>query len=98
MEKAKMPIAIRETIVTPVDNDHDVVQLHISDAPPGDESATFVVRILAKRHALKVPTLAQLQRDAMKAAQDAMMPILQGLAKEMQQEGYGDVGPKNPKR
>jgi hypothetical protein len=98
MEEAKMPIEIRETIVTPADNDLDVVQLHISDAPPGDESATFVVHIQMKQRALQTPTLAQLQRVTMKAAQDALMPILQGLAQEMQKAGQGDAPFKNPKR
>ena len=94
-----MPVAIRETIVTPADGDQDVVQLHISDAKLGDESATFVVRILAKVRPLKMPTMAHLQRQVMAMTQDALTPILRDLAREIQESGYGlDLPPKNPRR
>jgi hypothetical protein len=99
MEKAKMPIEIRKTIVTPTDDDHDVIQLHISDAPPDDESATLVVQILVKQPAMLAPALGQLQRAAMSAAQDVLTPLLQALAKELQQNGLGLYPPpKNPQR
>lgn len=94
-----MSISIRETIVTPADADLDVVQLHISDAPPGDESATFVLRILAKQRGLRTPALAHLQREAMKIAQDALTFTLRDLAQELQQSGYGNQAPlRNPVR
>ena len=94
-----MPVAIRETTVLPSDESHDVIQLYISDAPIDDESATFVLRILAKRRGLRMPTLAHLQRDVMATAQDALTPLLQKLAQELQEAGYGlQAPPRNPTR
>jgi len=92
-----MPIDIRETIVTP-GVDHDVVQLHISDAASEDESASFDLQILVKIRALKSPALGHLQRAAMAEAQDALTPILQRLAQELKESGYGlQAPPKNPR-
>lgn len=94
-----MSIEIRETIVMPDDADHDVVQLHISDAASVDESATFDIRILVKTRALLMPTLGHLQRQAMATAQDALTPLLRRLAQEIQEAGYGlELPPKNPRR
>jgi len=94
-----MPIAIRETIVTPFDDDHDVIQLRISDAPLDDESASLQITILAKLRSLRSPTLGHLQRAAMTSAQDALTPILQALAQELTQSGYGlHLPPRQPAR
>lgn len=82
-----MSIEIRETIVTPA-VDGNVVQLRISDVPLGDESATFVLNIQAKLPLVQTPTLAHLQRAAMDLAQDALTPLLQKLAAQLQQAGY----------
>lgn len=79
-----MPIEIRETTVTP-NATGCIIQLHISDAPPDDESAAFVLTISAKFPALQTPLLAQLQRAAMKAAQDALTPLLIELATELKE-------------
>lgn len=65
-----MPIEIRETIVTPA-TDGDVIQLHISDVAPDAEGATFRLVLLAKLPPLEPSLLAQMQRAAMKKAQDA---------------------------
>jgi hypothetical protein len=93
-----MPIAIRETIVTPAD-DHDVIQLRISDAPLDAESASLQLTILAKLRPLRTPALAHLQREAMAMAQDALTPILQELAKNLNEAGYGlHAPPKGPAR
>lgn len=78
-----MPVAIRETTVTPADGDQSLIQLHISDVPSNDESATFDLQILVKMRAMRTSTLAHLQCQAMKAAQDALTPILQQLEKEI---------------
>ncbi len=83
-----MPIEIRETIVTPA-TDGDVIQIHISDAPPGDESATFAVRILAKLPLVKTPAVAQLQREAIEITQGELSQLLQDLAIELQTAGLG---------
>ena len=87
-----MAIEIRETIVTP-DATGDVVQLHISDAPQDDESATFVVQILAKLPPLEMPLVAQCQRETLKIAQDALSVILQKTAKQITSAGH-DLDPR----
>jgi len=76
--------SIRETTVTP-DVHGSVVRLHISDIPLGDEH-TPAIRILieAKLPDYEPPLLlSQLQRVAMKIAQDSLTPILQQLAHEI---------------
>jgi hypothetical protein len=83
-----MPIVIQQTIVTPGADGQDVIQLHISDAKLGDESATLVVQILAKVRPLKMPALAHIQRQAMEIVQDALSPLLTDLARELQEAGY----------
>jgi hypothetical protein len=83
-----MPVEIRETTITP-DADGDTIQLRISDAPLGDESASFQLTILATLPPLQTAALAQLQREAMKIAQDALTPILKNLASQLQKSGFG---------
>ena len=91
-----MAIEIRETIVSPGASG-DAVQIHISDAARNDESATFVLTIAAKIRPLQTPTLAHLQREAMKIALDSLTPILSRLATELRESGYGlEVPPKRP--
>jgi hypothetical protein len=83
-----MAIEIRETIVTP-DPTGDVVQLHISDAELGDENGSFRLVLRAKLPPFEVPALAQLQREAMGAAQDALTPLLTNLARQITESGRG---------
>ena len=83
-----MPIEIRETIVTP-DPTGDVVQLHISDVAIGDEGGSFRLVLRAKLRPFEAPALAQLQREAMGAVQDALTPLLTELAKEITDSGRG---------
>jgi hypothetical protein len=82
-----MPVEIRETKVTPAASG-SVVQLYISDAPPDDESTTFVLRVLAKLPAYQAPVLAQLQRAVMKVAQNELTPLLQSLAAELKRSNH----------
>jgi hypothetical protein len=94
-----MPIAIQQTTVTPDADGQDVIVLHVSDAKLGDTSATLVVQIAAKVRPLKTPTLAHIQRQAMEIAQDSLTPLLTGLAREIQDSGYGlQLPPKSPNR
>ena len=90
-----MPNAeIRETTVTP-DADGSIVRLHISDVPLEDEY-TPAIRILieAKLPDYEPPLLlGQLQREAMKIAQNALTPILEKLAKEIGGSRF-DLNPK----
>jgi hypothetical protein len=88
-----MTIEIRKTIVTPT-ADGDLIQLHISDAPPDDESATFVLQIVAKMPPLEPCLLAQMQREAMTTAQDALTPILQDLAAQITQGAGRPLRPR----
>jgi hypothetical protein len=78
-----MPIEIRETIVTPVANGQ-VVQLHISDVPLDDEGGAFRLVLRAKLPSFRTPLVRQLQREAMKIAQDKMTDLLKNLASEIQ--------------
>ena len=89
-----MPIAIRETIVTPASGG-DVIQLHISDAPLGDEYAKFAVRILAKLPPVQTSAVAQLQREVIEIAQAELSQLLQDLAMEIQNAGL-DLQTRRP--
>lgn len=82
-----MPIEVRETTVT-AGVDYDVVELHISDAEPGDEEASFVLRIHAQIAPMQTPTLAHLQRAVMEDARNALSSLLQQLASELNQAKY----------
>jgi hypothetical protein len=96
MEKAPMPISIRQTVVTPGDG-HDVVQLRISDVPLGDESGSLDLTIVAKFRGLRTPALAHLQRETMKIAQDALTLIQRDVVSELQDSGYGtEVSRRKP--
>lgn len=77
-----MPIAIHRTTVT-AGKDGDVVQLHISDAPPGDASASFVLQVTVQIASLQSPLLAQVQREAMKQAEDVLQKLSQEAAKDI---------------
>jgi hypothetical protein len=87
---------IRETTITPGAHG-DIVQIRISDAPLADESASFQLTILAKVKALQTPTVAHLQREAMKMAQETLTELLQNLMREIQASGYGaHLPPRQP--
>ena len=91
-----MAVEIRETIVTP-SKEGDVVELHISDAPRGDESATFVLTLQAKVGPFENPMLVHVQRAAMKRGSEELHDLLKGLAAELHQQGYpSDPRPKKP--
>jgi hypothetical protein len=77
-----MAIEIRETVVSETEN-ATVVRMHIADAPLGDENAAFRLELTATLPRYRAPLLAQIQRQAMKAAQDALSPLLQTLANEV---------------
>lgn len=81
-----MAVEIRETTVTPK-GETQLVQLHISDAPPDDESAETVLLLSVHLPNYKVPRFGQIQREAMKAAQDHLTEILQSMARELTKAG-----------
>ena len=82
-----MPVEIRETTITPA-QDGIVVQLHISDAPPDDESVGIALQLTAKLPKSQNPLLAKVQRDAMKVAQEALSHLLRALADDARQGDY----------
>ena len=82
-----MAIEIRETIVTP-DPTGDVVQLHISDVGVADEGGAFRLVLRTKLPPFQVAVLAQLQREAMKIAQDTFSELLQNMANEITNAGH----------
>lgn len=82
-----MAIEIRETIVTPA-QDGDVVELHISDVAPNDEGGAFRLVLRTKLPPFQTPVFAQLQREAMKLAQDTFSELLQNMANEITNAGH----------
>lgn len=81
-----MPVEIRETIVTP-ESDKDVVQLHISDARLGDESAEIVLRLTVPIPKSPVPLVAHVQRQAIEVASKVLSEHLLSLAKQIGRSG-----------
>ena len=87
-----MTVKIYRTTVTPA-RDGDVVSLHISDAPPGDESASFVLEITARIPTFESPLLLHAQREAMSKAQSELSGYLQETAEQIRRAG-ADLHPK----
>lgn len=81
-----MSVEIRETMITHA-QDVDVVQLHISDALPGDESAEIVLRLTVPIPKNETIRVMHAQRDAMKIAQDHLSNLLRELATKLQNRG-----------
>jgi hypothetical protein len=77
-----MAIEILETTVSETGG-ATVVQIFVSDRPRGEIGASFRLDLLATLPLYLEPLFAQIQREAMKAAQDALTPILQKLANEI---------------
>lgn len=82
-----MPVEIRETIVTTAP-DGEVVQLHISDAPPDDESASFVLTLQAKVGPFENPMLSHLHVAAMTAAADVLNRMIAEATGALRRQGY----------
>ena len=84
-----MAVEIRQTTIESA-KDMDVVQLYISDAERGDESASFVLEFqarLPKRDGASV--LEQIQRDALKIAQDHLSEVRHGVtSKKLKEVDY----------
>ena len=81
-----MAIEIRETIVTPA-QDGDVVQLHISDAPPGDEFSAFDLHLTVKIPKFQAALLLHVQREAISIASDYLYGQAQEMAATIRQSG-----------
>jgi hypothetical protein len=90
-----MAVEIQQTTVTR-GTAWDVVQLHISDAPPDDASASFALVLTTRVAKFEAPLQAQLQRVAMKRAADVLHDLLQRLAAEVRSTGL-DLEPKQKK-
>jgi hypothetical protein len=77
-----MAIEIRETTIT-TDADATIVQIHIADAPISDETAAFRLTLLAKMPRYKSPYVAQVQREAILEAREALLRIADALLQEL---------------
>jgi hypothetical protein len=74
---------IQRTTVTPTE-DGSVVQLHISDALPGDESASFVLQLSVSLPKYGEALLfAHVQREALRVAGRVVSHHLEMLAREI---------------
>lgn len=79
-----MAVEIRQTTIESA-KDRDVVQLYISDAPLGDESAEIALQLsvcLPKREAAVI--LERMQHQALKEVQSHLSTILIDLAQRAQ--------------
>ena len=79
MSDTAVNVEIRETIVTPGDGDV-LVQLHISDKPPELAGAAIRQNLAVRVPAYQTPLLAQIERQAMSIATDALWALLQDSA------------------
>jgi hypothetical protein len=87
-----MTVKIHRTTVTPAE-DGEVVQLYVSDAPPGDVSASFVLDITARVPTFESPLLLHVQREAMDKAQKVLSEYLRELADRITRGG-ADLHPR----
>ncbi len=76
-----MPVAIRETIVTP-DADGAVVQLRISDAALPDGPPAFAVTLQARVTIDPSAPLAAIQNAALKVLREELTGLLQETQKQ----------------
>ena len=82
-----MDAEIRQTTVTPTEGG-SVVQLHISDRKPDDESASFVLQLSVSLPKYEEALLlAQAQREAMRTAQAVLSHHLETLARNIRATG-----------
>lgn len=87
-----MSVEIRQSIVTPA-IDGSVVQLHISDAPPDDASASLRLILTVKLPSYEMPLLTQLQREVMSRVQAELTGLLQRGAQDIREGGF-DLNPR----
>lgn len=74
-----MTVSIRETTIQSA-KDADVVQIFVSDAERGDLSASFVLEFQVRLpKGEKAVILQQMQRDALKIAQDHLSAVRQDV-------------------
>ena len=94
-----MPVEILETLVSET-AEATVVQLFVSDAPRAETGASFRLDLLVTLPRYKAPLLlAQVQREALRAAGRTLSPLLEGLGDEIERarkvELRADPEPKN---
>jgi hypothetical protein len=93
-----LDVEIRETTITP-DADGSIVRLQISDVPPPYESATMLLDVTVKLPEYTAPPLlAQLQRQAIRAAMEVLRAFDQSLIQEIRKQPHIDVEPRTGMR
>jgi hypothetical protein len=96
MEKTPMPVAIRETTITP-GGALDAVQIRIADAAPEDQMPFFELTILANVRPLLCPSVEHVQRQAIAMAHEALSVLHQQLGLELVKNGRAlELPPKFP--
>lgn len=86
-----MATEIQRTTITPA-ADGDVVELHISDALLGNESATIVLGITVRIPKFRPPLLSHVQREAVGIAVNVLSEHLEDLARQIRSVD-GDLRP-----
>jgi hypothetical protein len=87
-------VEIRATTITP-DADGSIVRLQLSDAPLQAQYATTLLDVTVKLPEYTDPLLmAQLQRQAIRAAMDVFRALDQSLLQEIRKQPHIDPEPK----
>lgn len=82
-----MAVEIRATNVTH-DADGDVVQLHISDAPLEDASASLLIVLTAKLRPMEAPALGHVQRETLILASQSIRDLINDLERVLKHQNY----------
>jgi len=83
-----MDVEIQRTTVTPDARGYLVVELHISDAPPEDASASFVLALTVRLGPYESPAMAHVQREAVMLAQNALEALGTRLLQNLRNQNY----------
>ena len=87
-------VEIRATTVAP-DADGSIVRIQLSDAPLQAESATMLLDVTVKLpEYTEPPLMAQLQRQAIRAAMEVFRKVDQNLLQEIRKQPHIDVEPR----
>jgi hypothetical protein len=82
-----MTIEIYETTIAK-DGDATTVRLHIADAPSDAETASFRLNLLVRLPRYQSPFVAQVQREAILEAREALGKIADALLQELPRQAH----------